>query len=89
MVEVTLVSISGGILTVVEPDGGLSNYRQRGIRELDIDTIEKEVNAGRLNANSLVMMDIPYNYVIIVEDEEIMGNEDNLYEYKVGSGNGE
>lgn len=79
-----MVSIYKGVITVIEPDGSLSNYRQRGITCLDLDTIEKEVNAGRLNANTLDMLDLPYNYRLIADDEEIQGSLIDSTEYKLG-----
>lgn len=84
MVEVTVVSVFKGIITLIENDGSIGVYRQRGIKSLGVDTLQNEINSGRLSVSTLCVEDLPYEYKLVVEDEDIQGEASSLIDYKVG-----
>lgn len=69
----TAVHIINGIILLIEPDGSLGEYRQRGIQTLSPYAIQNEIKRGRLNANWKKFPELPKNYSIAFEDVEIMG----------------
>ena len=70
---VTAVGISNGIITLIENNGNLNNYRQRGIDTLSKSDIANEISCGRLNKNWGAYPELPFNYSISFEDVAIMG----------------
>ena len=69
----TAIVIINGIIQLIEPDGQIGFYRQRGIKTLSPSTIINEIRAGKLNANWQKYKELPKNWSISYEDEEIMG----------------
>lgn len=67
------VSIEAGIITLIEPDGRIGFYRQRGIQRLNPLQIQKLVQLGLLNPRWREAKELPSNWSICFEDEEIMG----------------
>lgn len=67
------ISIDSGIITLIEPNGSISNYRQRGIQRLPKSIIATEIKAGNLNPLWEKIPELPRNYSIEFEDPEIMG----------------
>lgn len=69
----TAISIDKGIILLIEPDGKLGNYRQRGIGALNPQLRNKLIQVGLLAYNWECFKELPRNYSIEFEDEEIMG----------------
>lgn len=67
------VHIINGIILLIEPDGSLGEYRQRGIQTLSPNVIKSEIRNGKLNAHWKSYPELPKNYSITFEDAEIMG----------------
>lgn len=74
------VSIINGVIMLIEEDGRIAYYRQRGINKLSNSEIANEVNCGRLNPRWYDIPELPRNYSIYYEDEEIMGKATATYE---------
>lgn len=69
----TAISITNGIILLIEEDGTLNEYRQRGIQTLSPNIINSEIRHGRLNSYWRNYPELPANYSISFEDTEIMG----------------
>ena len=67
------VSIMNGIITLIEDDGTIQCYRQRGITRLSKAAIEQEVRGGRLVSSWMKYRELPANFSIYFVDPEIMG----------------
>lgn len=80
----TAISIENGIITLIEPYGNIGYYRQRGIQALGAMRIAEEVVSGRLDANWDKVPELPRNWTIFFEDEEIMGKARASYPTKRG-----
>lgn len=74
------ISIVNGIIMLIETDGQLSYYRQRGISTLSDSEIANEIKCGRLDGRWKDVQELPRNYSIYYEDEEIMGRATATYE---------
>lgn len=70
---VTVINIEKGIIMLVESNGSLSSYRQRGINNLNINEINQEINSGRLAKDWNNYNELPINYSISFEDPEVCG----------------
>lgn len=70
---ITAVSIDKGIITLIEPDGLIGFYRQRGIGSLNAAQLQILVSMGLLDARWKQAKELPKNWSISFEDEEIMG----------------
>lgn len=69
----TAISIINGIILLIEEDGSINEYRQRGIQTLSPNVINSEIRHGRLNSYWRNYPELPANYSISFEDPEIMG----------------
>lgn len=69
----TAISITGGIITLIQPDGSIGLYRQRGIGQLSLATKALLINHGQLDPWWEKYRELPKNWSIEFEDEEIMG----------------
>jgi hypothetical protein len=69
----TAVSIDKGIITLVEPDGRIGWYRQRGINRIEPAERERLIKLGALDSRWQQAKELPSNWSISFEDEEIMG----------------
>lgn len=69
----TAISIDAGIITLIEPEGSIGYYRQRGIGRLKDFEIRQLISMGMLNPNWAKLKELPRNWSIEFEDEEIMG----------------
>ena len=69
----TAIEIDRGIIKLIEPDGSIGFYRQRGIKGLPEDFKIKLVSLGFLHPKYNEVKELPRNYSIAFEDEEIMG----------------
>ena len=70
----TAIQIEAGIITLIRPDGNIDCYRQRGINQIDNNLKIKLIRAGCLNPNWSKYTELPRNWSISFEDEEIMGH---------------
>ena len=76
------VSIYSGIITMIEQDGTIGQYRQRGIGKLPRAVLMELVSAGKLDPYWWSCKELPSNYSISFEDEEIMGKARATFPYK-------
>lgn len=72
-VYLTAISIDGGIITLIEENGSIENYRQRGIQKLTDCQRNNLIHLGVLFANWRQYRELPAHYSIEFEDEEIQG----------------
>lgn len=79
---VTAISIEAGIITLIEPDGELAQYRQRGIDKLSKQRVAELMGQGLLAPYWWQYKALPSNYSISFEDEEIMGRARASFPYK-------
>lgn len=72
--RVTAVSIEQGVIQLIEPNGEIGWYRQRGITgRLTQHQIAIAVNTKLLHPRIFELQELPKNYSISFEDEEIQG----------------
>lgn len=69
----TAVSVVGGIITLINEQGDIETYTQRGIRKLDQNKIKACVQRGMLAPNWQCFHELPSNISISFEDPEVMG----------------
>lgn len=69
----TAISIVGGIITLINEQGDIETYTQRGIRRLDKNKIAACVQRGVLVQNWQCFYELPSNISISFEDPEVMG----------------
>lgn len=69
----TVISIVGGIITLIEPDGKIGYYRQRGMNRVDERLMIQLVSRGSINYRWKTYKELPKNYSISYEDPDIMG----------------
>lgn len=67
------VSISNGIITLIDEDGTIVNYRQRGIQRLSEEQQKLLIAMGMLNVRWKSYKELPKHISIYYEDEYIMG----------------
>ena len=61
---ITAISIFDGLIQLIEPDGTIGYYRQRGIDKLTPEQFERCVRAGVLRPDIMQFPELPKNYVI-------------------------
>lgn len=69
----TAVTVEKGIITLIDPDGEIKQYRQRGIGRIDPRYYVPLIKAGFLVKDWKTYKELPAHYSIEFEDEEIMG----------------
>ena len=69
----TAISIDNGIITLIESDGKISCYRQRGIQNLNDAQRNWLIKLNVLDKDWKQYQELPRHYSIYFEDEEIMG----------------
>jgi len=67
------VSIRNGLILLIEPDGQLATYRQRGVQTLSKEEIASEIKKKELAPDWNKYQELPKHYSIYFEDPEIMG----------------
>lgn len=72
-IPILAISIVDGVITLIEPDGSIGYYRQRGIDKLTAEEIEIAIRNGLLSREALDLPELPEHYQIEFEDEQIMG----------------
>lgn len=78
----TALSIEAGIITLIDADGDIKKYRQRGITGLTEEFKLLLIRIGFLNRSWYAFEEIPANIVIFYEDEEILGRASVKYPAK-------
>lgn len=71
--HLTAISINRGVIMLIEPNGTVGQYRQRGIDTLTSQELISEVRSGHLIARWGDLPELPKNYSISFEDPSIMG----------------
>lgn len=79
---VVAIYIDRGIISLIEPDGTIGWYRQRGIQNIPKEYLDELISTGRLNDNWSMFKELPKNYYIYFEDESILGRAKPNFEYK-------
>lgn len=69
----TAIAIDKGIIQLIKPDGNIGYYRQRGITKYTPDQVKNFVRKGLLIKQWDKCEELPYNWSISFEDEQIMG----------------
>ena len=69
----TAITIVGGIITLIEPDGSIGYYRQRGMTRANQVDLENLTKRGIIQSNWRNFKELPPHYSIAYEDTEIMG----------------
>lgn len=67
------IEIDAGLITLIMPDGYIGVYRQRGIGSLSDEEINILISKGYLDVEWRNYKELPKNWSISFEDEEIMG----------------
>lgn len=70
---ITAICIMQGIIELIEPNGEIGYYRQRGIKALSPSVRDRVIKDGFLDKNWGKYPELPKNYTIYFEDPEIMG----------------
>lgn len=71
--NLTAVTIVAGIITLIDENGKICYYRQRGITNIPPQVKLYLVNAGFLHRNWINFKELPSNISIKYEDEDIIG----------------
>lgn len=79
--EVMVVAIYGGIIMLIEPEGSIRYYRQKGIDKLDELTIQSLIMSGKLVPDWYAYPEIPDYYDLYYEDECICGKPSKYFRY--------
>ena len=66
-------AIDKGIIQLIKPDGNIGYYRQRGVTKYTPDQVKSFVRKGLLSKQWDKCEELPYNWSISFEDEQIMG----------------
>jgi hypothetical protein len=69
----TAVTICAGIITLINQDGSIGYYRQRGISRLSDQQRHILISNGLLHRNWEGFKELPSNISISYEDPELMG----------------
>lgn len=69
----TATTIIAGIITLIDENGEICYYRQRGINQLPDNFKTQLISVGFLNRNWYNFKELPKNITISFEDEAIMG----------------
>lgn len=72
-VYLTVLSIECGIITLIDQDGSIARYRQRGISNIDMDKKRILISMGMLSENWSIFPELPSLTEIYYEDLEIRG----------------
>lgn len=75
----TAVAIVAGIITLIDCDGQLVKYRQRGIKKYTEKQLRVLMETGLLDPRWKMYKELPSNVSISFEDPEIMGRAQATY----------
>lgn len=63
----TAVSVYQGIIKLIELDGSIVEYAQRGIRRLSRQVLNEQIYKGALSTRALTLQELPKDYSIHFE----------------------
>ena len=69
----TAVMISGGIIQLIEPDGSIGYYAQRGIHKLSKADMCYAIETRMVDPRAFNLKELPKNYSISFECPEVQG----------------
>lgn len=75
----TAVSVVAGIITLIDVDGQIVRYRQRGIQKYTEKQLKVLMSTGLLDPAWKMYKELPKNVSISFEDPEIMGRAQATY----------
>ena len=75
----TCIAIVAGIITLIDADGAIREYRQRGIENFDEKLIFVLQNLGMLDPKWRMYEVLPDNIRLCYEDEYLMGKARAFY----------
>lgn len=75
----TAVSVVAGIITLIDFDGNIVTYRQRGIQRYSDKQLKVLVSTGLLDPSWKMYKELPKHISISFEDPEIMGRAQATY----------
>ena len=75
----TAVSGVAGIITLIDVDGQIATYRQRGIQKYSEKQLKVLMSTGLLDPSWKMYKELPKNVSISFEDPEIMGRAQATY----------
>ena len=78
----TVIMIMGGIITLIESDGSIGYYRQRGMTRIPQIALSNMIRRGVVDANWRDYKELPKHYTISYENQELMGKA--MASFKVG-----
>lgn len=76
---ITAISIDRGAIKLIEPDGSIGFYMQRGINSMTQEQLRSAIQKGLIDGRILTLKELPKNYSISFEDEEIMGKAEATF----------
>lgn len=77
--ELTAIAIYQGVMTVIDEYGNVVYYRQRGIDKLSRDKLRAAIASGLLQANILDIPELPKQYKVVYEREDICGKAPEVF----------
>ena len=72
-VYLTAVAVDRGVINVINPNGELGLYAQRGIKKLRPDEATVAIERGLINPIAFSLQELPSNYSIAFESAEHQG----------------
>jgi len=80
--EVLTLNISGGIITLLDEEGNLSYYKQKGIARMGRDRKERLIREGVLDREVDRFKALPSKYRLVWEDASVMGRPEDTFKIK-------
>ena len=78
----TAICITGGIITLIDEDGELRNYRQRGITSIPDEYKQRLIGLGVLNNKWFMYKELPRDISISYEDSSYLGKASATFPIK-------
>ena len=79
-IEVAIISILGGIITVIAPNNKIEQYRQNGIDNLSREDIGMAIADGILHPKVLQLPTLPQTYNLSYNIGKRVGEASSLFE---------
>lgn len=81
-IHLTVIEIKKGIITLIEPDGTIGFYRQRGLDKLTPIDENYLIQNEKLRSDWRTFKELPSNYKISYEDEEFCGKASPYFQFE-------
>ena len=75
----TAITVVAGLITLIDENGQIAIYRQRGIQKYSEGQIKVLMNAGLLDPRWRMYKELPKHISIFFEDPEVMGKAQATY----------